>query len=136
MVAATAEFESAVTVALQQTQTSTTIVRNTGSTVTPLDLTEHTPTLVPTDPPNVTKTKEPTGTAGPNATVTPSATTASTNTRDAIDTLTAIAAIQVPESDLREIAMRLHGYADIPATVSSQPASHQHGDVIEFSATN
>ena len=118
----------------QDTLSATTTVRSTEATVTPLAPTERTPTLVPTEPPTVTK--EPTGTAAPSATVALSATAAPTATDAAIDTLAAIAAMPVPESDLREIAMRLHGYADIPTTVSSQPASHQHGDIIEFSATN
>jgi len=123
-----------LTACAQDTLSVTTTVRSTEATVTPLAPTERTPTLVPTEPP--TETKEPTGTAAPSATVVPSATAAPTTTDAVIDTLAAIAAMPVPESDLREIAMRLHGYADIPVTVSSQPASHQLGDIIEFSATN
>ncbi|MDP7260299.1 MAG: hypothetical protein QF376_05410, partial [Anaerolineales bacterium] len=59
-----------------------------------------------------------------------------TLTEAAPNTLATIAAMHVPESDLRQIAIRLRGHADIPVTVSSQPADHRTGEIIEFSATN
>jgi len=43
---------------------------------------------------------------------------------------------QIPESDLRELAMRLKGISDIPETVGNAPANHQVGDVLEFNAIN
>lgn len=42
----------------------------------------------------------------------------------------------IPQSDLREIAMRLKGIADIPEVVSTTPADHQEGDEVEFNASN
>ncbi len=91
-------------------------------------------TPVPTQPP--TAMPEPTRTAEPTATTAPSTTHMPTLTEAAPDTLATIAAMPVPESDLREIAMRLRGHADIPVTVSAQPAEHKRGDIIKFSATN
>ncbi len=52
------------------------------------------------------------------------------------DTLAAIAGAQLPPRDLREVAMRLKGLPDIPATVAAAPADHAVGAVLEFNAHN
>ena len=52
------------------------------------------------------------------------------------DTLATLLAVEVPESDLRGIALRLKGFDEIPEVVSETPANHAIGDVIEFWASN
>ena len=52
------------------------------------------------------------------------------------DTLATLLAVEVPENDLREIALRLKGFDEIPEVVSETPANHAIGDVIEFWASN
>jgi len=47
------------------------------------------------------------------------------------DTLETLQDAVIPGSDLREIATRLQGIPDIPATVSDQPANHAAGDRVE-----
>ncbi|MDP7259755.1 MAG: immune inhibitor A [Anaerolineales bacterium] len=91
-------------------------------------------TPVPTQPPTASPTHTRTATSA--ATTASSTMHAPTLTEATPDTLATIAAMPVPESDLREIAMRLRGHTDIPVIVSTQPAGHRSGDVIEFSATN
>ena len=53
-----------------------------------------------------------------------------------LNTLAEIAAMPVPESDLRQIAIRISSHEDIPATISSKPSDHHPGDLVTFSATN
>ena len=52
------------------------------------------------------------------------------------DTLETLQNAVIPGSDLREIATRLQGIPDIPATVSDQPANHAAGDRVEFWVSN
>lgn len=63
---------------------------------------------------------------GPQATPTP---------RPADDTLQTLSEATIEPRDLRALVERFKGI-DIPATVSAQPADHQVGDVVEFTASN
>ena len=73
----------------------------------------------------------------PSVTPTIVKTASPTNTQPIkLNTLAEIAAMPVPESDLRQIAIRTSGHQNIPVTVSSHPSDHHPGDIITFSATN
>ncbi len=52
------------------------------------------------------------------------------------DTLSVLAAADIPVSDLRLIAMRLKGIPDIPETVSATPADYPVGQELEFNVSN
>ncbi len=52
------------------------------------------------------------------------------------ETLAALQAIEVPARDLREVAMRLKGIADIPEVVATAPADWPIGQELEFNASN
>ena len=51
-------------------------------------------------------------------------------------TLDVLQSEEVPESDLREIVMRVRGIPNIPIVVGTGPADYQIGDILEFSVTN
>ena len=52
------------------------------------------------------------------------------------ETLAALQAIEVPARDLREVAMRLKGIADIPEVAATAPADWPIGQELEFNASN
>src|SRR5574342_154818 len=52
------------------------------------------------------------------------------------DTLGALESADVPPRNLRELAERLKGIADIPETVSAAPANHAAGDQLDFNVLN
>lgn len=52
------------------------------------------------------------------------------------NTLDVLRSEEVPESDLREIAMRVRGIPNIPIVVGTGPADYQIGDILEFSVIN
>jgi immune inhibitor A len=53
-----------------------------------------------------------------------------------LSTLQVLAEAFVPQSDLRESAMRLKGIPDIPITVSDTPTDYREGDELDFFVTN
>lgn len=72
----------------------------------------------PTPTPNIVRTPVPTPLPG------------------ASDTLEALRRAVIPPSDLRVLAMRLKGIADIPETVSDTPADHAIGTELDFNVSN
>ncbi len=52
------------------------------------------------------------------------------------NTLDVLMDADVPQSDLREIAMRVRGIPDIPLIVGASQENYQIDDILEFSATN
>ena len=55
---------------------------------------------------------------------------------DTGETLTALEDEIIPESNLRELAIRLRGIPDIPETVSDTPADYALGTTLTFNASN
>lgn len=75
-------------------------------------------TEVPTDEPVIVTTPVPTALPG------------------SVDTLELLLNEEIPQRDLRQLAMRFKGIPDIPEVVSETAIDHPIGTVLEFTATN
>src|SRR5688500_850598 len=53
-----------------------------------------------------------------------------------VDTLELLINEEIPQRDLRQLAMRFQGITDIPEVVSDVAVDHPLGTVLEFNATN
>jgi len=77
----------------------------------------------------------PEGTPEPFFTATPLGPQSTPTPLPADDTLQTLSEAVIEPRNLRELVQRFKGI-EIPATVSAQPADHQVGDVVEFTASN